>query len=63
MDDMDSLDSIFFKLSQVTPDTILLLSIEESMEEHPSLMFSFYGRSSLITMAKVDLPKVDLEDI
>jgi hypothetical protein len=52
---MGGLDSIG-SLSNVILQAILLLLREESLKEYFNLIFSFFGRIYLLTLATVDFP-------
>ena len=62
IDEMICLNSIF-NLLEIILEKILLLSVEESLEEHSNLMFSLPAWISAIGLAIVDFPKTALKDI
>ena len=62
IDEMICLNSIF-NLLEIILETILLLLVEESLEEHSNLMFSLPEWIFVIGLAIVDFPRTVLEDI
>ena len=53
----------FSTLPEVVLEIILLLSVGESLQGHPNLIFSLPGWISLMTLATVDFPRPVWEDI
>ena len=62
IDKIICLNSIF-NLLEIILETILLLSVEKSLEEYSNLMFSLSKWISVIGLAIVDFSKIALEDI